>query len=1262
MRRMIAALCGSMLLLVACLSHGQEQAAFPTAGLLPKEETGASRFLSKHPTFDGRGAVVAIFDTGVDPGAEGLQTTSHGQPKIVDLVDATGSGDVDVSKVIKVVDGTLAGLSGRKLKPPAGANPTGDYHVGVKRAWDIFPGELEGRIRKTRQQQWQTAHRKAQADARQALDTFDAAHPRPTPAEKLTRSDLEARVDVLKTLADSYDDPGPLFDCVVYHDGSVWRAVIDCDEDSDLAEEQALTDFRTERGWSTFGQEDRLNFAVNIYNQGNLLSIVTDSGSHGTHVAGIVAANYPQQPELNGVAPGAQIVGVKIGDTRLDSMETGTALLRAQDVVLRNKCDLINMSYGEATTRPNAGIISEAFANLVTKHGVIFVSSAGNSGPALSTVGAPGGTTSAILGVGAYLSPAMMAAQYSPRAKEATQAEEGLAYSWTSRGPTRDGDMGVDIFAPGGAFAPVPQWTLRRQLQMNGTSMASPHACGNLALLVSAAKETKTPFSPASVRRAIQNTAQFINRSEVFAQGPGLLQVDKAWDHLQRHANDRGELAVFQATIPFRDNARGVYLREPFETNTPQDMLVRVQTTLPIDPSHQNELQFDLSVRLQSTADWVQAAESIQLSSGFRMFELRVDPTELPPGVHSAEVLGFDAARPERGPLFRLPVTVLRPMSLENEPRPRLEETLSFTPGQLERRFFAVPAGATWATLTLTQPEGTNPARFLIDAATAQPGKAFSKHTWHPRVVAGVPYEESFAVAGEQLLELCFVQEWNGIESGLTYKIEFHSLLPNSTAADLAPEGPATEVEVTAALGAESLGDDDVKAVLTTHRQIVRPESTTIRLLSDDRDRLPEGQIWHELLLTYRFDQSQRGSVTPRFPQIDGLLYDSDYGTLFWMLFDAGKRRVATNDMFPDAVTLSPGGHTLKLQIRHTSPEALQKLQTLRLALDRGIGPIDLPVSPARPASVNAGRFSQKSWLPRQTRALFITPPASYPGAAGEELLGSLQLHAHSPEIPLRVMVPVPNAPRGSASPASSTAAPDTATRLAKAQTEFQLQQLQSLTLPTDKEVFDKLAAEILAQAPQTLLVDLTRLLRLDDDENLRDDRLPEVIAAADAVLAKIDAAKLALALATNVNPEDPAAAADREKATVLKSQLVDTLYRKGRAVGFRELPEVLAKHPLTDAEKTANAVLFEATFAELRKWVDTTEPAYFLLHLRRERRQGRPGVALQLLLQQSSNAAPSYLHAEKRRDLAEELGWSHQFEYERRWLPIMFPAKMEGY
>jgi hypothetical protein len=46
-----------------------------------------------------------------------LQTTSDGRPKMVDCLDMTGAGYVDCSTVKNVAnDGTLMGLSGRKLK------------------------------------------------------------------------------------------------------------------------------------------------------------------------------------------------------------------------------------------------------------------------------------------------------------------------------------------------------------------------------------------------------------------------------------------------------------------------------------------------------------------------------------------------------------------------------------------------------------------------------------------------------------------------------------------------------------------------------------------------------------------------------------------------------------------------------------------------------------------------------------------------------------------------------------------------------------------------------------------------------------------------------------------------------------------------------------------------------------------------------------------------------------------------------------------
>ena len=88
-----------------------------------------------------------------------------------------------------------------------------------------------------------------------------------------------------------------------------------------------------------------------------------------------------------------------------------------------------------------------------------------------------------------------------------------------------NGELGVSVCGPGGAITSVPNWTLKKAVLMNGTSMSSPNVAGCVCLLLSGLKARNIAYSPFSVRRSIENTALKVQNYEAFTHGHGLIQV-----------------------------------------------------------------------------------------------------------------------------------------------------------------------------------------------------------------------------------------------------------------------------------------------------------------------------------------------------------------------------------------------------------------------------------------------------------------------------------------------------------------------------------------------------------------------------------------------------------------------------------------------------------------------------------------------------------------------------------------------------------------
>jgi len=209
------------------------------------------------------------------------------------------------------------------------------------------------------------------------------------------------------------------------------------------------------------------------------LDTCVDGNGHGTHTAGIAAAAGANL-QAKGVAPSASLyIDQVLGPTGSGTL---SGVIAGIDWARINGAKVISMSLGTSpisTTQPNCDTafpsLTSAVNNAVAA-GVSVVAAAGNAG--VNGVGAPGCISSTIA-VGAVNSSNKIA-------------------SFSSRGgPLAD----HGIVAPGvNIYSSVP---LGGYTSLSGTSMATPHVAGTIALML----KSNPSLSPTAIRNILFNTA-----------------------------------------------------------------------------------------------------------------------------------------------------------------------------------------------------------------------------------------------------------------------------------------------------------------------------------------------------------------------------------------------------------------------------------------------------------------------------------------------------------------------------------------------------------------------------------------------------------------------------------------------------------------------------------------------------------------------------------------------------------------------------------
>lgn len=243
-----------------------------------------------------------------------------------------------------------------------------------------------------------------------------------------------------------------------------------------------------------------------------------DDNGHGTHVAGIIAAQK-NNTGLVGIAPSVDLYSIKA----MNAFGSGSteSLVSGVEWAIKNKMDIINMSI---TTDNNDVALRTALQTAYNK-GIIITAAAGNNGESANKAVLYPAKYSSVIGVGAVQNDLV-------KMPESAQGPE------------------IEIVAPGDSILstfPI-EWDFEDgrndgYTRLSGTSMATPHVTAILALY----KERFPTKTNVELRQLITSTAKDLGvkgRDNLY--GYGLIQYTSEFPNTIRFqtTNATGKVTI----------------------------------------------------------------------------------------------------------------------------------------------------------------------------------------------------------------------------------------------------------------------------------------------------------------------------------------------------------------------------------------------------------------------------------------------------------------------------------------------------------------------------------------------------------------------------------------------------------------------------------------------------------------------------------------------------------------------------------------------